>query len=413
MTYLVFATVAFLLNWALLRKRVLYYTVVASFIYLATFVFVQSFDILYVEYAFFIIIPHIKSFRKIPRLFFVFILYIFVELIIGLAYEPIASVAAVFLTRFFPLVFISFIRNNEENALSINDEYEQKTLRLIVVCELILSVLLFFKGNRGDIFIVSHQPVGANLSLVGVFLVTDIASNHEVERERHKWENVLYSILFSSFALISGIRGYIIIIIPCAFYAIICYIFGEKKRKAGLLITIIIAIWILSISYVTSGRLATIIANIDTSVGYRKIENEFFLQTIMNANPIRWVFGYGIGARGERIGSDALIDALAKGSAYYTNLLTHGAVLLNFWLTVIKDMGIIGLFIYITMYCKMIPPAANETKNRRTGWLLYAVLYAFMLLYRTSCTNGLIELYVFSVVMNNQASSKKNMLFEN
>ena len=214
--------------------------------------------------------------------------------------------------------------------------------------------------------------------------------------------------IFVAFAMISGIRGYIVIILPCAFYSIINYVFGESKRKIGLIFTVALLIGILSISYVTSGKLATIIANIDTSIGYREIENQFFLQTLKDANPVRWIFGYGVGARGERIGSGLLISALARGSTYYSNHLSNKAVLLNFWLTVIKDMGIVGLVIYITMYCKMIPRKSSEIKDRRIGWVLYAVLYAFMLLYRTSCTNGLIELYAFTLVMNNQVFSGNN-----
>ena len=64
-------------------------------------------------------------------------------------------------------------------------------------------------------------------------------------------------------------------------------------------------------------------------------------------------------------------------------------------------MGIIGLMIFLTIYSRIIPRGSVETKDRKVGWVLYAVLYAFMLLYRTSCTNGLIELYVFTVVINN------------
>ncbi len=402
MTYLAIATVGFILNWLFLRKRVLEYAVIASLIYLVTFVFVQSFDILYVEYAFFFIVPHIKDFRRMPARFFAFVIYILAELVIGIMREPITSVAAVFLTRFFPLIFISLINKDGVITTCGAEEYEQKLLRLIVGCELILSVVLFFRGNRGDIFVVSHQPVGANLSLVGTFLAMDIALKPGIEREKHRFENMLYLLLFTAFAMISGIRGYIITIIPCVFYSIIAYIFVERsRRRAGLVFTVIIAVGILSISYFTSGRLATIIANIDTSVGYRDIENQFFLQTLRNANPLRWMFGYGIGARGERIGSGSLIYALARGSTYYTNHLSNGAVLLNFWLSVVKDMGIIGLIIYLTMYFKMIPRSSSETKDRRVGWILYAVLYAFMLLYRNSCTNGLIELYMFTLVMNN------------
>lgn len=402
MIYLALATVGFIVNWILLRRRVLEYAVVASLIYLVSFVFVQSFDILYVEYAIFFVIPHIKDFRRIPALYFGFIVYIFAELVIGIFYGSPISVFAVFLTRFFPLVFIALINKDGEIATRWNNEYEQKLLRLIVVCELILSVVLVFKGNRGDIFVVSHQPVGANLSLVGVLLAMDISLKNGRERERHRLENILYLLIFVAFAMISGIRGYIIIILPCAFYSIISYVFGESKRKIGLIFTVALLIGILSVSYVTSGRLATIIANIDTSVGYREIENQFFYQTFKDASPFRWIFGYGVGARGERIGSGVLIYALARGSAYYTNHLSNGAVLLNFWLTVIKDMGIVGLVIYITMYCKIIPRRTPETKDRRIGWILYAILYAFMLFYRTSCTNGLIELYAFTLIMNNQ-----------
>lgn len=402
MIYLALATIGFIVNWILLRRRVLEYAVVASLIYLVSFVFVQSFDILYVEYAIFFVIPHIKDFRRIPALYFVFIIYILAELVIGITREPITRVSAVFLTRFFPLVFIALINKNGEIATRWNNEYEQKLLRLIVVCELILSVVLVFKGNRGDIFVVSHQPVGANLSLVATFLAMDIALKPGIERERHRFENIFYLLIFAAFAMISGIRGYIIIIIPCVFYSFIAYVFVERsRRRAGLIFTVILAVGILSISYFTSGRLAAIIANFDTSVGYREIENEFFFQTMKSANPVRWIFGYGVGARGERIGSGSLIYALARGSAYYTNHLSNGAVLLNFWLTVIKDMGIIGLIIYLVMYTKMIPRASSETRDRRVGWVLYGVLYAFMLLYRTSCTNGLIELYMYTLVMNN------------
>lgn len=410
MTYLAIATVGFIVNWIILRRRALEYAIVATTIYLVTFVFVQAFDILYVEYAFFFIVPHIKDFQRIPKLYLGFVLYILIELIIGLIYSSLFSVAAIFLTRFFPLVFISLVNKKGVITKFLNYEYEQRVLRLIVVCELILSIVLVFKGNRGDIFVVSHQPVGANLSLVGVLIAMDISLKPSQERNRHRKENILYLFLFAVFAMISGIRGYIIIIIPCAFYSIICFVFGESKRKIGLVFSAVLLVVILSLSYLTRGKLASFFANIDTSVGYRTIETQFFLQALKDTNPIRWIFGYGIGARGERIGSSSLIYTLARGSVFYTNHLTNGAVLLNFWLTVVKDMGIIGLIIYTVIYCKIIPRASTDNRDRRIGWILYAILYAFMLLYRTSCTNGLLELYTFTLLMNNEAFKSETCL---
>ena len=416
MTYLIIATIGFIINLILLKKRVLEYAIMASLIYLISFIFVQSFDILFVEYAFFFVIPHIKDFRRINYLYFFFLIYIFIELIIGLLNEPTVSVAATFLTRFFPLVFIVLIDKKGSIVARWNDEYEQKLLRLIVVCELIVSFVLIFKGNRGNIFVVSHQPVGANLSLIGAFLALDISLKSGSERERHRIENILYLILFSVFATISGIRGYIVIIIPCSFYAIISYVFIQRKRRRiGLFLTALLTCSILLISYFTSGKLANFIANIDTSVGYRKLENELFVQSIKQANPLRWIFGYGIAARGERFGSESLISTLARGSSYYTNHLTNAAILLNFWLTIFKDLGIIGLVMYLVMYSNIIPRRSSESKDRRVGWALYAILYAFMLLYRNSCTNGLIELYVFAMIMNNSlfAGEKQQDIIKN
>ncbi len=402
MIYLFVATIGFILNFIFLKKRVLEYVIVASLIYLISFVFIQSFDILFVEYAFFFVIPHIKDFRRITYLYFIFLIYIFIELFIGFLNEPFTSVAATFLTRYFPFVFIALIDKKITIVTRWNDEYEQKLLRLIVVCELIISLVLVFKGNRGNIFVVSHQPVGANLSLIGTFLALDISLKPGTERERHRVENIFYLLVFASFAMISGIRGYIVIIIPCVFYAIIAYIFVEKnRRRVGLILTSLLTVGILLISYFTSGKLANFIANIDTSVGYRKLENELFIQSIKTANPFRWIFGYGVGARGERFGSQSLISALSQGSLYYSNHLTNAAILLNFWMTIVKDMGLIGLAIYLVMYFNIIPRGKAEIKDRRVGWILYAVLYAFMLLYRTSCTNGLVELYVFTMIMNN------------
>lgn len=402
MTYLIISTIGFIINLIFLKKRVLEYAIMSSLIYLISFIFIQSFDILFVEYAFFFVIPHIKDFRRINYLYFVFLIYIIIELIVGLMNEPIISVAATFLTRFFPIIFISLIDKKGSIIARWNEEYEQKLLRLIVVCELIVSFVLFFKGNRGNVFVVSHQPVGANLSLVGTFLSLDISLKPGTERERHRIENIFYLTIFAVFAIISGIRGYIVIVIPCTFYAIIAYVFVQRnRRRVGLFLTALLTCIILLISYFSSGKLASFIANIDTSVGYRKLENELFIQSIKQANPLRWIFGYGIGARGERFGSESLISTLARGSVYYTNHLTNAAILLNFWLTVFKDMGFVGFIVYLVMYSNIVPRRTSESKDRRVGWILYAILYAFMLLYRTSCTNGLVELYMFTMIMNN------------
>ena len=65
------ATVGFIVYWLFLR-RVFEYVVVASLVYLVTFVFVHSFDILYVEYAVFFVIPHLKDFRKMLTFYFAF-----------------------------------------------------------------------------------------------------------------------------------------------------------------------------------------------------------------------------------------------------------------------------------------------------------------------------------------------------
>lgn len=403
MIYLIIAAICFSINWLLLRKTVLEYSIVASLIYLVLFIFVQSFDVLYVEYVFFFILPHLKDFRKMSKLNFVFLIYILFELVIGIVLEPFTSVSATFLTRFLPLVFVTGVDKHKIVNPKNKDDYEQRLLRLVVASELVLSAFLWIKRTNGDFFVVSHQPVGANLSLVGVFLSMDIALNKREGRDLHRLENIVYSFLFVILAMISGIRGYIVIIIPCAFYSIINYLFKGRRRKTWMIITGLMAVAILSLSHILSGSLASVVSGLDTSVGYRDLENKFLLQTLKEASPVKWLFGYGVAARGNRIGSAGLITVLAQGSQFYTKHLGEGAIVLNFWLTIVKDMGLIGLIIYLSMYIRLIPIGFKSNTDRRNGWILYALLYGFMLLYRTSCTNGLVELYIFAYVMNNRA----------
>lgn len=409
MIYLLFATIFFVANWIFLRKKVMEYSIVATFIYLVAFVFIQSFDILYVEYVFFFILPHIKDFRKISVLHFAFLAYILFECVIGIIYEPINSVFATFLTRFFPLLFISLI-NTEKPVLSFpKKDYEQKLIRLIVLLECFLSVLLFVKGTPGDVFVVSHQPVGGNLSIIGIFLILNSALQSQKELKNHRVENIFYIFLLTIITLISGIRGYIIIVLPCAFYAVIAYLFDKpKKRKLGLALSIFLSLGILVFSFLIDGRMITFLSGIDTSVGYREIEAAFFFHSLKSMDPIRWFLGFGIGTKGARIGSWTLIYALSRGSLFYVNHLSNGAVLLNFWLTLLKDMGLIGFAIYLYLYVHMIPKRSSRPTPQRSGWILYAVLYAFMLLYRTSCTNSLIELYLFVMVMCNPLFQSKD-----
>ena len=407
MTYLLLSTIGFITNWICLRKRRLEYAIVASFIYLFAFVYIQSFDILFIIYLFFIFVIHIKDFRKRHAMYFA------AEFGLGLLNGNYRSIIATFLTRYFPLIFAALIDKKKSILSKWDDEYEQRILRLIVLCEVIISALLIIKGGNEEIFVVSHQPVGANLSLVGSFIAMDISLKPGNQKLAHKIENIVYLGLFSLLALISGIRGYIIIIIPCAFYSFISYVFGESKRAFGLILAIAMSVWIIMISFLADGRLANMLISLDTSTGYRKIENRYILEALSNANPIRWIVGYGIGATGRRIGSDALIGFYAGQSVFYTHHLTYGSVLLNFWLSVFKDMGLVGLVIMAKMFFGLIPKRTIGNRSRRVGWILYLVLYAFMLLFRTSCTNSLIELYTCSLIMNNPVFAGANYKLEN
>lgn len=400
--YLGIACLAFMLNYHYLKTRILEYEITASIIYLLAFIFIKSFDVIYVIYALFFAAPLIRQFRYIKRTTLLCFAYIAFELLAGAISNPLYSVAAVFLTRLFVIPFTIQTSANPIKQAKEKDDSEQSVLRMVMVGDVLVACVLVIV-QKADYFVVEHQPVGANLSLVSVLLLLDISLKEENVSQRNRVENIIYCLVVSSFAVFSGIRGYILVVIPCATLATINYISHKGKRTYAFAIATLFACLIVALSLVQVGPLAQFFSKVDMSIGYRTLENEFLLKAMAGSNPVRWVVGYGVGAQGYLIGSEGLIRSLSTSQFHYQHL-KYGVALLNYWLTILKDLGLAGLVMYVGWYIKMIG-ITGVNRERKAGRIFYAILYAIMLTYRTSCTNGLIELFTLSFIANNFAAN--------
>lgn len=397
MAVIILSIIVYILNCIKNKDDIAKYELFCTEIFMLTFIFVQSFDVVFILYEVFFTFPFLRLFRYIKlRLFLVIIFFLF-ELIVGLFVGNIYTTIAVACTRYLPLLLIAYICGRDDLGNQISHAKAQSYIRLTACFEIINIGLLVIFNSGSTFMIVNHQPIGGMMSIITSLMILKQASTSDTQNEKRKFrvENTVISVLCIIASVLSLTRGYMILVIPCTLFALFIYYISRRARLPFIILMIVICG---SLCLIFREQVVILYNRMDTDIGYRTLENRLVLTSIKQSNMFNVAFGYGVGATGTTYASDSLISTLAGNSHFYQSHLSNLTGLQNFWLTCLKDLGIIGLCLFAVLYLSLARYSILRKTTNKLSLYFFLSLYAFILFYRVTVTNGLLELFMCTVV---------------
>ena len=393
--YILLSAVAMLIEFGIFKRKLAIYEVLCTFTYLVTYYKVQSFTILFVVYLVFSVVPFWGGIKKgiSTKRNFVLFLFIFLELLRGILFEPKEAVLSSFLTRYVPIIFPFLLIPDERKMLKGKQGFDacQLLLRIYTVLEVLLtSFLILMQHGKSEPLVVLHQPVGGNIAIAGSFILLLLSTINE---KKNKYENTLIALLYIGITLYSKTRGFIVVAIPCAALAILNYWTPKGKRILYILLSIL-ALTMVELNLQFLGRsMLDFITTETITIGYRTLENKMVLLSfVREANLFQILFGFGMGAKGSKVASATIINQIGK-TIFYNNHLSDLITLQNNWLTFLKDVGFLGLALLVYCYIKSASNCKKVMdKKGKIAITIYYTAFAFMLAYRVGCTCSVLEM---------------------
>ena len=402
MTYVIISGLSFFAVFVLLTRGILQkldYEVIIAGIHLLFFVFIREFTFELVLYLFFALLPFIRKLKKLNRWVFITLVYILFQVVRGLMRSFYPTIST-FCVMYFAVLFICMV--DFSNEKTVDDSVLMKLVRTISVLEiLIFVVLLRFRGREATSFlVVNHQPVGGNLSIVGILLVLLIAQG---ENRRLSMNCLPHIVLYVALALECSIRGYQLIVFPFAVISVYKIITKKYSVSVGILASslfgLIVILIAVALGITTPGSLMN---KLDTNIGYRVAENRFAVKAMIHANPLRLLFGYGLFSTGKQIGSETIARSVSRSIYHIRHVLEDGRYL-NLWIDIFKDCGIVGLVLMARLYFWIRKKYQQRCmgKTQFKTLMSFCLLYAILLAFRNSCTCGMLELLVLHYLTAN------------
>ena len=221
------AGIALLMNLIFFSKKTLIYEVIAAAIHLMAFIFIKEFTLETVMYLVFAVVPFILRQWRVKGWCLLALFFISFQLIHGMM-RNFCPASSSFFVMYYAIIAVG-ICNMSTNRI-INEYNFLGILRLISFLEVIISVLLYLtnRSTGHSWLVVNHQPVGTNLSVVGILLVLLIMLGNVQNLKRRA---LLHMILYVFLALWSSIRGYQIIVFPLAAFSVYSFLRADIRKQ--------------------------------------------------------------------------------------------------------------------------------------------------------------------------------------
>ena len=404
MTVLVITGVFFFLFFWKANKDLIEYEILCLAVYLSGFIVVQEFNLILVIYEIFSIAPFIFKCR-IQGIYAVFLAAVIVWTGVSIVLYGAAGFAEVFFTRYFFLVAIVLVLSCQKTQFNTRFNANRAFWEVALFDLLFACILLASNQESDSVFVVNHQPVVGNMSICGLLIAGYlIYAKHRklfnTSEEPQTVPIVLRIILCIILCIASGIRGYIIIAIPLGVFLLISLANSQRGRRATALVSIASLLTLLTIYMISTGStLMDLLTNLETGIGYRSSENEYFINVLKDGNLANLLFGYGIGSSGQDI-SLAAVSAVAS-TLFQEQHLLEATALLNVWAQYFLNVGIVGGLLIIIIYFSTLKTARRniDDPTLRATVILFIVLYAIMLAFRNSTSCGMTELILVSLLI--------------
>lgn len=397
------------------KRDILEYEVLCLIVYLTAFLFLQEFGALIVVYEVFAVIPFAVRFRLGGKEF----VFLMLVALWGLASVPrvgLVSFAEIFFTRYFFLIAVLLLLGCSSNAVVWGTCNVNKAFWEAVVAEaLFVGYLLLTNRASADVFVVSHQPLVGNMSICAVLLAARLIHDRSSSGKAVPGSvSIAMRVLFCmAVCVASGIRGYIILVVPMGLYLLYALVGNKRVRIVFALSSVAIAaMFLCAYSAFGEGGVRGLVTDIDTSIGYRENENQFFVEALLAGDVVDALFGHGIGVTGGEVSLYAV--HFAAVSPFVELHLLETNTLLNIWELYVLNVGLVGVgAVCVVLYCLIRQVYRNVSDQTfRCMVVLYVAAYAVMLAFRNSVSCGVPEFLILGIVVFATQETQKEELWK-
>ncbi len=379
------------------RNNRIRYLAVITTMYFAVYFMDGGFDIALSIY-FVMIFLGIGKPTKIDMGSFWLIVWILAYTIVGVVFQNIFTTLSTLITRYgYILVFgCMVLEKGSENAWYAKAEDYRFVVRLGLFTEIALIALVWMRDGFGARIVTNHQPIGAGM----VIALTIVTGWCYLNRCFSAAETVCYSIFFIIITILSGTRGYMVVIGLTLMVIMISYLLDVPDNGQKMLIRIgiccfgaaAVIVWLFVLN---RGKMIGDFLRLDESLGYRENENVFVRELFLREPWYNKIFGFGFGGNASHV--EGLLEAAQKASwnrPYMFEKLQSRTIFHNYWYTVLFKQGIMGLIVIVVFYVTMIKSIfdMNEKKWKRCLLLMFVVGSVISLTFRITATCSVFEM---------------------
>ena len=336
------------------RIRYLTITTVAYFMsYFAT----GDFDISLSLYFGFLIIG--AGFpRNIEMSSLLLLLWLVIYTIVGVVFQDLFATATALITRFgYIIIFLFMLLDKKTDSLWKADTEDYRFIvRAGLITELAIVALVWMRTGIGSRVVAGNQPIGAGI----VIGLTAVIGWCYLRKMFTAAETAVYSLISVVVTVLSGTRGYMVIIALPLAVVMLAYLLDLPEKGKNALIRIgvcclVAAAAIICLFVIDRGETFIQVLRLDEGLGYRENEN-FFVKEIMRRAPwYNQLFGFGFGGNASHVSGflDVVQQASWNREFMFPRLLTR-TIFHNYWYTVLFKTGILGMFMIILFYGLML-----------------------------------------------------------
>lgn len=342
--------------WHYRDNRIRYLTM-ATVAYFMSYLATGEFDISLSLYFAFLVLG-IGLPRNIEISSLLVVSWIVLYTIVGVVFQDLFATATALITRFgYIIIFLFMLLGKRTDELWKADVKDYRFLvRTGLITELAIVALVWMQNGIGSRVVAGNQPIGAGI-VIGLAAVIGWCY---LKKMFTATETVVYCLISAVVTVLSGTRGYMVIIALPLAVVMLAYLFDLPENGKNALIRIglcclIAAAAIICLFVVDRGETVIQVLRLDEGLGYRENENLFVKEIMRRAPWYNQLFGFGFGGNASKVNGflEVVQQASWNREFMFSRLLTR-TIFHNYWYTVLFKTGILGVGMIILFYGLML-----------------------------------------------------------
>ena len=311
------------------------------------------------------------------------------------------------------IIFLVMVSEKKSDPLWEADSTDFRfAVRTGLLTELLTAALVWREYGFGTRVVNGSQPIGAGIA-VGIIMLIGWCY---LKKMFSSAEAVVYSCASVIAAVISGTRGYMVIICLSLIVPLFIWLFdvheGEKAYLRIGILGLAAAVMAMFLFVSDQGGMLVRIFRINAGVGYRENENIFVKELMLRAPWYNQLFGMGFGGDAGRV--PGFMEAVYKASGsreFMVEKLIHGTIFHNYWYTVMFKTGIVGLVVIFVFFVRVVRSIFLAEKQYREKWMIALTLtgYLVSLTFRITATCSMLDFLLAAFLIRQLDKDKKEV----